>query len=278
MGPNDNGFLRIFPLRFSTYENETMGKNKALIEQYDKLLKSYKFQPTESVIRSMRQDLAHKGLAKTREDSAVFAVVRVICQQTTMQIEEIRLLTSVFKQYSNSRNVDGLIDKKSFEACCYRLLHINNFLIDQLFRVLDTRGEQMIDYHDFVVGLAVFISGFPQSKVEMLFKIIDSDKNGLIEYDELKRMFKFVLSQNSSSNMLSSTSPSYQEYNTSEEYIDNMVKQIFISARKDLNGPIIPALTLKDWRKIYDSTPHLIQIYNHFMLQTFSREMAELGM
>ncbi len=244
----------------NTSPSTTSNANKALANQYERLLSEYNFKPSEDTIRSLRQQLAHHGYAKNKEESAMYALVRQVSQQSSMQLNELKVLTQMFKQYSNTKSVEGTMDKKNFEICCQKLLNANSFLIDQLFRVMDTRNENYVDFNDFVVVLAVFISGTSQSKIELLFKIIDSDKNGSVEFGELKRIFKIVLPQQS------------------DEYIDNTIQQVFTSVQRSHLDKPITSISRKEWKRIYDASPHLIQVFNHFMLQSFPREMSELGL
>ena len=84
----------------------------------------------------------------------MFSVVRIITQQTNLTMDEVRLLMNTFKEYSSSKTVDGLLDKRRFELCTSKLLNASSFLSDQLFRVFDSRSESTIDFNDFVVRRA----------------------------------------------------------------------------------------------------------------------------
>ena len=89
--------------------------------------------------------------------------------------------------------------------------------------------------------------------MELLFKIIDTDKNNRIEGHELRKIFKMVLD--------------YSDHKTEE-----LVMETLKSARSDSESAIPSGISLKEWKRIYETSPYLIQVFNFFMLTSLPRE------
>eukprot|EP00929_Paragymnodinium_shiwhaense_P113431 TRINITY_DN81726_c0_g1_i1.p1 TRINITY_DN81726_c0_g1~~TRINITY_DN81726_c0_g1_i1.p1 ORF type:complete len:358 (+),score=72.78 TRINITY_DN81726_c0_g1_i1:60-1133(+) len=65
-------------------------------------------------------------------------------------------------------------------------------IIDRLFFMGDGRGEGSMSFGDFVVSLTSFCALSREEVLQLLFCVVDEDRNGLIEKDELIHFFSFM--------------------------------------------------------------------------------------
>jgi hypothetical protein len=51
-----------------------------------------------------------------------------------------------------------------------------------------------------------------------------------------------------------------------DEEVNSIVNQILLSIPREYSSPTVSGITMKEWKKIYETSPYLIQVFNYFML------------
>lgn len=63
------------------------------------------------------------------------------------------------------------------------------------FKIMDDNHSLNLDKYEFSKAMTDFMLGFSQSEMNALFSLFDSNKNGLIEYDEFLREIRGPMNQ-----------------------------------------------------------------------------------
>jgi Ca2+-binding EF-hand superfamily protein len=79
----------------------------------------------------------------------------------------MRVMLHFFKKYNNTNSVDDFLTKRQFMEYAASL-GINLFLQEQLFRVFDGDNDNLLDFRDFMIGLAVFMGGSYKEKLKSM--------------------------------------------------------------------------------------------------------------
>jgi len=97
--------------------------------------------------------------------------------------EELGLLDQMFRDLAG-RSPDDLqtISKETF----MQVFKLPGILADRLFDAFDTKRTKVIDFDEFVLGLAKYVRGNMNDKIEMLFKLFDMDTQGYVTRNELQ--------------------------------------------------------------------------------------------
>ena len=65
-------------------------------------------------------------------------------------------------------------------------------ILDKLFTMFDKTGDDIINYRDFIVGIAPLISGTPHDKLDFAFRLYDLEGNGLIRANEMTNVLSNI--------------------------------------------------------------------------------------
>ena len=99
------------------------------------------------------------------------------------QASELRELRMRFKSLAE-RSKGSTVDKASF----LQYFPLPGQIGERLFHVFDTKHTGVIDFEEFVCGLAMFSHGSKMEKLKMLFDIYDMTGDGAIHKYELQTM------------------------------------------------------------------------------------------
>mmetsp|Transcript_89479 Transcript_89479/g.154867 ORF Transcript_89479/g.154867 Transcript_89479/m.154867 type:complete len:404 (-) Transcript_89479:42-1253(-) len=82
-------------------------------------------------------------------------------------------------------------------AECYRLIKEPRIsmrapIIENIFFYADGKGDGQLNFQDFCVGIGSFCALSKEEVLQLLFMIVDEDRNGKIEKEELLNFFSFV--------------------------------------------------------------------------------------
>ncbi|XP_076144116.1 guanylyl cyclase-activating protein 2-like [Alosa pseudoharengus] len=64
--------------------------------------------------------------------------------------------------------------------------------MDNLFRSFDMNGDDTMDFIEYVAALHLVLRGKLEDKLRWSFKVFDSDENGRLDRQELKRIIKII--------------------------------------------------------------------------------------
>lgn len=86
----------------------------------------------------------------------------------------------------NSQQIKKGIDFKVFKNGISQMNKESDSLAKQIFSCLNLNKSGCLNYEEFMQGLIIINSQYIEDKVNLFFKIIDSDGNGLLSYNEVK--------------------------------------------------------------------------------------------
>ena len=66
----------------------------------------------------------------------------------------------------------------------------HNEFLSQIFDLFDTDNDGKISFEEFLIGNIILKSKDPNISLENLFKIIDIDKNGVLDAKEIEKIFQ----------------------------------------------------------------------------------------
>ena len=61
---------------------------------------------------------------------------------------------------------------------------------DHIFRLYDSDGNGLITFPEFITTLHVASRGTPEEKLRSMFRLYDIDRNGIVTYNELVQILK----------------------------------------------------------------------------------------
>ena len=104
------------------------------------------------------------------------------------------------------KHPDGKIDKGEFKEMmktCYPDAKAEN-LENHIFPMYDFNGDGHIDFQEFMIVLYIMSSGTREENLGQIFRVFDTNRDGTISQDEMKRIVKnlfylFKLDENVSS-------------------------------------------------------------------------------
>jgi len=100
---------------------------------------------------------------------------------------ELEILNKLFKDLAK-RSPGKTMDRSTF----FQVFPMPGMHAESLFDLFDLDKNGVIDYQEFMTGLAIFSKGAPDEKIEAIFKIYDIDKTNYVSKDELKTMLLHI--------------------------------------------------------------------------------------
>eukprot|EP00936_MAST-01D_sp_MAST-1D-sp1_P002336 g2336.t1 len=152
---------------------------------------------------------------------------------------------AVCELFINASDDDGRLDRMAFNNCFEVIVHTADpmseddmtkceIVVDSLFDLFDTNGDERIDTKELTAGLSVLCNGGRDEKVEAAFAMFDYDGNGYIDLDEMTTYLGSVFK------VLYATEPGTEEQMgvSSEELARVTAEQAFVEADLDQDGRI----------------------------------------
>lgn len=114
--------------------------------------------------------------------------------ETNFTIEEIQAIWFHFRSISSLDETTNAINPEEFKNA---LGMKNATLVDSLFKVFDSDNNGVIDFREFIFGLSVLSSKSSRNeKISFSFGIYDLDRDGEISRKELTDMLKATADEN----------------------------------------------------------------------------------
>mmetsp|Transcript_16474 Transcript_16474/g.24815 ORF Transcript_16474/g.24815 Transcript_16474/m.24815 type:complete len:681 (-) Transcript_16474:109-2151(-) len=107
---------------------------------------------------------------------------------TGMNSKERRLLENVFAGLA-SRSPGRTMDKKTF----LDYVEFYGMFGERLFDIFDFKKNKLIDLEEFMTGIARFLSGSHEDKIQLLFRMFDLRSDGKVTLEELRTMLYSML-------------------------------------------------------------------------------------
>lgn len=142
----------------------------------------------ETDVEKIKQSL--ENIKKYNPSLKLQQVVIAYLVHNIPQLQTIREAYKIFLTYDE--NLDGKITKKEMVKVFKNLLHINSKAeeeVEAIFKKLDNDNNGYIEYEEFVrasINKDIFIK---EEILQFAFKFFDKDGNGEITIDELKAVF-----------------------------------------------------------------------------------------
>jgi Ca2+-binding EF-hand superfamily protein len=106
---------------------------------------------------------------------------------THLEKRELANLQSKLREIASREGSPTTVNRTEFAEALH-VIGINqndSDILDKLFTMFDKTGDDVINYRDFIVGIAPLISGTPNDKLDFAFRLYDLDGNGLIRANEM---------------------------------------------------------------------------------------------
>lgn len=101
--------------------------------------------------------------------------------------DEITLLQKTWQELADRTNGKG-IDKETF----LQYFPLNGLLGERLFVQFDTKDNGLIDFDEFVTGLAIMCRGTLDDKIHFLFNMYDVSHDNTVSKQELSTLLNHV--------------------------------------------------------------------------------------
>jgi len=164
--------------------------------------------------------------------------IKEFMQITHFDYTEIDALYNHFKSIAASKNDDGVIDRKEFQAA---LGLSESLFLDRMFQLFDDKNNGKINFTEFLSGLSILCTrGTLEEKIQFSFRIFDFDNDGKISKQELSSMLHTSLKENN--------------VNMSTSQIGHVVDSTFLEADSNGDGFI----DFDEYKTLVDSHPSIL--------------------
>ena len=119
------------------------------------------------------------GSSRSLEDSKWGAEVKLA--NTKFRSDELQVLKSLFKNLAE-RSPGKTIDKRTFLS----FFPLPGLLGERVWATFDKKQNNVVDYDEFLIGLACFSRGNAKEKAKFLFSMYDLAGDGSIHKEELQ--------------------------------------------------------------------------------------------
>jgi Ca2+-binding EF-hand superfamily protein len=132
--------------------------------------------------------------------------------------------------------INNGIDFRTFWKGVPQMRNEGMDLAEKMFNVINERKNNYMSLDEFFQGMAIIKSNKIEDKIDMFFKIIDSDGNGLLSYDEVYEISLMSLQRNVSNEEGSNE----QVINELAEYFANLIfKLVNVDREEEIPLPVI---------------------------------------
>eukprot|EP00936_MAST-01D_sp_MAST-1D-sp1_P000427 g427.t1 len=141
---------------------------------------------------------AHFVRERGASDLDVFPSWLTLAEARRLTNLQSKNVEDVMHLFENAANDAGRLDRAAFNTCFEDIVRAAGPMSDEdmgrceqvvngLFDLFDTDGDDHVDMHELSAGLTVLCGGERDQKVEAAFAMFDLDGNGFIDLDEMTR-------------------------------------------------------------------------------------------
>jgi serine/threonine-protein phosphatase 2B regulatory subunit len=168
--------------------------------------------------------------------------IGALSDRTNFSRSEITSLWELYHKLSNELHVDGLIHKDELAWALFKS-HRDNLFVDRVFELFDIKGNNVIEFDEFVLSLSVFHPNAPlEEKARFAFTIYDINQSGAIEPTELKRFLVAIMADN-------------PDVHLDDDALDKIVVDTFKQVDVTGDGKINP----EEWMALVKKNPSIIR-------------------
>jgi len=121
------------------------------------------------------------------------------------------------------------IDYQTFKTGVPQMALETHSIVKRIFHSINTRGNGMVDWNEFVQGLGTMKAKNVEDKINLFFKMIDEDGNGKLSWDEVYDLCYSALEK---------YTPNLAEDEFMKSLVDYFCKFIFESVKRDASDEI----------------------------------------
>lgn len=183
-----------------------------------------------------------RRVSRTTENDSNRYNMSELSERTNFSTSEINSLRELYDKLSNELHVDGLIHKDELAWALFKS-HRDNLFVDRVFELFDIKGNNVIEFDEFVLSLSVFHPNAPlEEKARFAFTIYDINQSGAIEPPELKRFLVAIMADN-------------PDVHLDDDALDKIVVDTFKQVDVTGDGKINP----EEWMTLVKKNPSIIR-------------------
>ncbi|XP_009757281.1 calcineurin B-like protein 7 isoform X1 [Nicotiana sylvestris] len=129
-----------------------------------------------------------------RKQERIYEDHVVLAAQTHFSLEDVKALNELFRKLSCSICKDGFISKEEFQLGLFRDSRKQSLFSDRMFKLFDSNNDGLIDFGEFIRTLSIFHPDASQAqKIAVAFKLYDLWQRGFIGREEVKELILALL-------------------------------------------------------------------------------------
>ena len=156
---------------------------------------------------------------------------------TSFSHAELDMLYKYYMYISASKVDDGVIE---FVEFCHALSLPDSLVIRRIFTLFDTNEDGVINFREFIVGLAYYLYETTEHQVKFSFKLLDPKDCGYCSKDDLKAVLTSYFE------VMNSFSRALPEV-TRKELINSMVDSTFKAIKTENDDRV----SYEEYKKLY---------------------------
>jgi neuronal calcium sensor 1 len=113
---------------------------------------------------------------------------------THIEKRELASLQSKLREIASREGNPTSVNRTEFTEALH-VVGINqndSDILDKLFTMYDKTGDDVINYRDFIVGIAPLISGTPADKLDFAFRLYDLEGSGNMKAIEMTNVLSNI--------------------------------------------------------------------------------------
>jgi neuronal calcium sensor 1 len=133
--------------------------------------------------KQVRKEQMGNQIGKGANRMAIAAMSNV----THIEKRELAGLQSKLREIASREGNPSTVNRTEFTEALH-LIGINQNdadILDKLFTMFDKTGDDVINYREYIVGIAPLISGTPNDKLDFAFRLYDLEGSGNIKANEM---------------------------------------------------------------------------------------------
>lgn len=130
------------------------------------------------------------GGGNTKQKKLTQYELNEFTNQTNLTYQQVENLHTFYKNISASEKDDGVIDMQEFSNSLYLT---NQEFSEQVFNVFDLNKDKVINFREFILGLANLINEKVEYKTRFAFNLISKCKTNEITDEQIYEYMKHLL-------------------------------------------------------------------------------------
>ncbi|MDR3547538.1 MAG: hypothetical protein P4M11_04565 [Candidatus Pacebacteria bacterium] len=125
------------------------------------------------------------GSAKSSERGLKEHEILEYSKISSFSHEEIDNLYQYYQHFSAACNDDGVIDYREF---CQAMSLADTLVAQRIFKLFDTNADEVINFREFIIGLACFLYETTEQQINLSFRLFDITGRGYCTPADLQQV------------------------------------------------------------------------------------------